>query len=464
MQSDNFGKFYIDGAWVDPVSPDPVEVINPATEQPIATISNASTEDAERAIQAARQAFKSFSKTSKEERMALMERLLEAYTKRHEDIAQAISQEMGAPIDLARNLHTTFVGANRIKETMAALEEFDADAGHSRLGGTRVVRQPIGVCAMITPWNYPINQIAQKVFPALAVGCTMVLKPSVIAPLDAVILAECVAEAGYPAGVFNLIQSEGAEIGQYMSSHPEVDLVSLTGSVGAGAAVSKAAADSVKRVLLELGGKSPNIVFADADLDKAVSWGLQRVTVNSGQTCTALTRMLVEKSVYPKVVDMLADAANATAVGDPAKEGTHIGPVASRGQYDRVQSYIQSGIDAGARLVAGGLGRPDGLNLGNYVRPTVFADVTNDMQIAQEEIFGPVLCVIPFEDEEEALSIANDTDYGLAGHVFSGDADRATRVALGIEAGMIGINGAAQGLDAPFGGYKKSGNGREGSL
>lgn len=458
----DYTKFYIDGKWVDPVEPKPLDVINPATEEPCATISDASVADAERAIQAARKAFRGFSRTSKAERLELLKKLLAAFEARSEDIAQVISQEMGSPITFARTVQTTVVGAGRIKETIAALEEFE-EVSTSRTGATKIVRQPIGVCAMITPWNYPINQIAQKAFPALAVGCTMVVKPSVLAPLDAVILAECIHEAGYPPGVFNLIQGEGAEVGQYMASHKEVDFVSLTGSVRAGSAVSKAAADTVKRVTLELGGKSANVIFADADLEKAANWGVSRVMANSGQTCTAPTRMLVEKSVYEKVVDLAVKAGEATEVGDPSVEGSHIGPVVSKAQYERVQSFIEKGIEEGARLVAGGPGRPEGTNRGYYVRPTIFADVTNDMTIAREEIFGPVLSIIPFEDEDEAIDIANDTPYGLAGHVFAGDTEKAQRVALSIDTGMVGVNGVVQGLDAPFGGFKQSGNGREGS-
>ncbi len=458
----DYTKFYIDGQWVDPVTPKPHDVVNPATEETYAVISDGSPADAEKAILAARRAFPAFSRTSKQERLELLKRLLEQFNKRSEDFAQAISHEMGAPIDFSRTVQVAACGAGRLQETIYALEEFEERSVTPR-HGTVIVRQPIGVCAMITPWNYPINQIAQKAFPALAVGCTMVVKPSVLAPIDAIILAECIHEAGYPAGVFNLIQGEGAEVGQTMASHPEVDFVSLTGSVRAGSAVTRAAADTVKRVTLELGGKSPNVVFADADLGKAADWGVSRVMANSGQTCTAPTRMLVERSVYDKVVDLAAGIAKSVATGDPAKEGNHIGPVVSKSQFDRVQDYIQKGIDEGARLVAGGPGRPEGTNRGYYVRPTVFADVDNAMTIAREEIFGPVLSIIPFEDEDEAIDIANDTDYGLAGHVFSGDAEKAQRVALSIDAGMIGINGTVQRFDAPFGGFKQSGNGREGS-
>ena len=458
----DYTKFYIDGQWVDPVTPKPFDVINPATEEPYVTISDGSPEDAEKAIQAARRAFPAFSRTSKEERLHLLRRLLEEFEKRHEDLSQAVSQEMGSPIDFSRTVQISACGAGRLKETILALEAFEERSRTPR-GNTIVVRQPIGVCAMITPWNYPINQIAQKAFPALAVGCTMVVKPSVLAPVDAMILAECIHEAGYPAGVFNLIQGDGAEVGQYMASHPEVDFVSLTGSVRAGSAVSKAAADTVKRVTLELGGKSPNVIFADADLEKAATWGVQRVMANSGQTCTAPTRMLVEKSVYDKVVDLAAGIGSSVETGDPAKEGGHIGPVVNKAQFDKVQDYIQKGIDEGARLVTGGPGRPEGTNRGYFVRPTIFADVSNDMTIAREEIFGPVLSILPFEDEDEAVRIANDTDYGLAGHVFTADTERAERVALSIDTGMMGVNGIVQGFDAPFGGFKQSGNGREGS-
>lgn len=454
-------RFYIDGQWADPVELNPVYVINPATEEPCATVADASIADAEKAILAARKAFPSFSRISRQERLQLLRNLLEQFEKREEQIAQAISMEMGSPIDFARSVQTKGVGTARIRETIAALEEWELETTAPR-SGARVVRQPVGVCAMITPWNYPINQIAQKVFPALAVGCTMVLKPSINAPLDACILAQCIHDAGYPAGVFNLIQGSGSTVGQYMASHSEVNMVSLTGSVRAGVAVSHAAADTVKRVTLELGGKSANLIFADADLQRAVDWGVRRVMANSGQTCSAPTRMLVENSVYEKAVDLAAKIGESIKTGDPSRTGNHIGPVVSKAQYERVQRYIQKGIEEGARLVLGGPGRPEGTNRGHFVRPTIFADVDNSMTIAREEIFGPVLSIIPFDAEEDAVRIANDTEYGLAGYIFSEDRERAQRVAAALDVGVVGINGAVHGRDAPFGGFKKSGKGREG--
>ncbi len=458
-----YDKLYIDGQWVAPETPATFDVINPATEERCATVANGSVADAEKAVQAAKRAFQTFRHTSKKERIELLQAFLSEFEKREAEIAEAISMEMGSPIDFAVSVQTKYVGTERIKETIEALKEFE-DESYSRKKSAKIVRQPIGVCAMITPWNYPINQIAQKVFPALAVGCTMVLKPSVESPLDAVILTECLNKAGYPAGVFNLVQGPGREIGAYLSSHPDVSMVSLTGSLAAGANVARAAGDTVKRVALELGGKSPNMIFADADLDSAVTWGVNRVMSNTGQTCTAPTRMLVESSVYDTVVEKAKKVADSIQIGDPSKPGNHIGPVVSAQQFESVQGYIQIGIDEGARLVSGGLGRPEGTNKGYYVRPTVFADVTNDMTIAREEIFGPVLAIIPFDDEGDAISIANDTPFGLAAHVFSGDKARAERIAMSIDAGMVGINGTGQGIDAPFGGYKQSGNGREGGL
>lgn len=455
-------EFYIDGRWVLPEASRDHEVIDPATEEPAAVVSLGSKADLDKAVGAARRAFKTFGRTTKAERLTLLKNLLRAMEKRQDEFACSISMEMGAPITLATNVHTIFVGIGRLKETIAALERFEEES-QTHSGGSVLLRQPIGVCGLITPWNWPLNQIAQKVFPALAVGCTMVLKPSLLSPLDAILLAECVDEAGYPPGVFNLVNGNGSEIGEMLASHPDVDMVSLTGSERAGVAVSKAAADTIKRVALELGGKAPNLIFSDADLDAASQWSVQRVMMNSGQTCTAPTRLLVQNDVYDQVLSKITVVCNAIKIGDPAKPGDHMGPVVSRGQYDTIQKYIQSGIDEGGRIIAGGLGKPDGMNRGYYVRPTIFADCHNGMKISREEIFAPVISVIPFKDEEEAVEIANDTDFGLSGYLHTGNKERARYVARAIDAGMIGINGSSQGLDAPFGGFKRSGNGREGS-
>lgn len=454
--------FYIDGEWRAPAGRATAPVINPATEQPVAEILMATADDAEAAVAAAKRAFPAYRKTSKAERLALLNKLLEAMEKRIDRFGQAISTEMGAPIDLAINAHTIAVGTGRLRETIAALERFE-EVTDTSTGNTRIVHQPVGVCALITPWNWPLNQIAQKVFPALAVGCTMVLKPAMLSPLDAAILAECIDEAGFPKGVFNLLQGSGAKIGDFLSSHPDVDMVSLTGSTNAGVAVLENAAKQIKRVSLELGGKSPNIIFAGSDIDAAVTWGVQRVMMNTGQTCTAPTRMLAQREIYDQVVEQAAAVCDAIMVDDPSKSGAHIGPAVSAGQFDTIQRYIQIGIDEGARLVSGGPGKPEGLEQGFFVKPTVFADVQNSMTIAQEEIFGPVLAIIPFETEDEAVEIANDSPFGLAAYLFTEDTDQARRVSRQLDAGMVGINGAVQGNDAPFGGFKQSGIGREGS-
>ena len=454
--------FYINGAWVEPEELGKEVIINPATEAPIAEVLMAGEREVNDAVAAAKAAFPSWGNTPKAERREHLVRLLACMERRADEFAEAISVEMGSPIDLARDVHTLFVGIGRLRETIAALDRFE-EVTTTSSGATQIIHQPVGVCAMITPWNWPLNQIAQKVFPALAVGCTMVLKPSTLSPLDAILLAECIDEAGFPKGVFNLIHGAGSKIGNQLSCHPDIDMVSLTGSTRAGISVMENAAKSMKRVSLELGGKSPNIIFADADLDAAAKWGVERVMMNSGQTCTAPTRMLVERAAYDTVVQKAAAVCKNIAVGNPAEPGSHMGPVVSAQQYDTIQKYIHIGSEEGARLVAGGTGKPEGMNHGFYVRPTVFADVTNDMTIAQEEIFGPVLVIIPFDDEEEAIHIANDSPFGLAGHVHTRDANRAKRVARALDAGMIGVNGAGQGIDAPFGGFKMSGMGREGS-
>ena len=454
--------FYIDGAWRAPLEAKTIEVINPANEKPYAVISAGSSQDIDLAVAAARKAFPTWSETPAEERIGYIRRLVEIYETRLEEMAKAISLEMGAPITLARESQAA-AGLSHTKAFIAAFENFEFEEILSpKHPNQTVVREPIGVCGLITPWNWPMNQIALKVIPALAVGCTVILKPSEIAPMSAMLFAEFVDQAGFPKGVFNLVNGEGTVVGEALSQHPDVDMMSFTGSTRAGTAVSRAAAATVKRVSLELGGKSPNIVFADADLEKAMSRSLAHCFENTGQSCNAPTRMLVERSVYDKAVEIAKKVTAGTKVGDPAKEGDHIGPLSSSIQFEKVQQLIQKGIDEGARLVAGGTGRPDGFTEGDFVKPTVFADVNNDMTIAREEIFGPVLAMIPFETEEEAIAIANDTPYGLAAYIQTGSPERAKRVARKLRAGMVQINGTSRAPGSPFGGYKQSGNGREG--
>ncbi|WP_247997394.1 aldehyde dehydrogenase family protein [Brucella tritici] len=454
--------FYIDGAWRAPLEAKTIEVINPADEKPYAVISAGSSQDIDLAVAAARKAFPTWSETPAEERIGHIRRLVEIYETRLEEMAKAISLEMGAPITLARESQAA-AGLSHTKAFIAAFENFEFEEILSpKHPNQTVVREPIGVCGLITPWNWPMNQIALKVIPALAVGCTVILKPSEIAPMSAMLFAEFVDQAGFPKGVFNLVNGEGTVVGEALSQHADVDMMSFTGSTRAGTAVSRAAAATVKRVSLELGGKSPNIVFADADLEKAMSRSLAHCFENTGQSCNAPTRMLVERSVYDKAVEIAKKVTAGTKVGDPAKEGDHIGPLSSSIQFEKVQQLIQKGIDEGARLVAGGTGRPDGFTEGDFVKPTVFADVNNDMTIAREEIFGPVLAMIPFETEEEAIAIANDTPYGLAAYIQTRSLERAKRVARKLRAGMVQINGTSRAPGSPFGGYKQSGNGREG--
>ncbi len=455
-------EFYIDGKWVAPEAPRELEVINPADETAFAVISMGSEADVNKAVVAAKKAFPAWSRTSKEERLAYLDKLLAAYEKRTAEMARTISQEMGAPITLATQAQAAS-GWGHIKAFIRTVQAFEFDRPlNDKITTEHIAYEPVGVCGLITPWNWPMNQITLKVVPAVAAGCTVILKPSEIAPLNAMLFAEIMHEAGFPAGVFNLVNGDGPSVGEAMSRHPDIDMMSFTGSTRAGVAVQKAAADTVKRVALELGGKSPNIVFADADIQKAVKRGALHCFNNTGQSCNAPTRMLVERSVYDEAVEVAAETARNCKVGDPAEEGNHIGPLVSQMQFDKVQALIQKGIDEGARLVAGGTGRPDGLNRGYYVKPTVFADVNNDMTIAREEIFGPVLAMIPFDTEEEAIGIANDTPYGLAAYVQSGDQARAQKVARQLRAGMVLLNGAQRPGGSPFGGYKMSGNGREG--
>jgi aldehyde dehydrogenase (NAD+) len=450
-------KFYIDGAWVDPVEPRVLDVINPATETVCGHISLGSAADVDKAVAAAVRAFPSFAATTPKERIELLRSILAVFERRHDEIAEAIMMEMGAPRDFARDEQAAS-GPQHIRAAAEALETFEFEARH---GSTRIVKEPIGPCALITPWNWPMNQVAVKVGPALAAGCTMVLKPSELAPFDAMIFAEVLHEAGVPAGVFNLVNGDGPTVGTALCTHPDIAMVSFTGSTRAGVAVAQNAAPSVKRVAQELGGKSPNIILDDADLEKVVVAGAAFCFENSGQSCNAPTRMLVPKSRMDEAAAIAARVANDTRVGDPASENVDIGPVVSKTQWDKVQALIQAGIDEGATLVAGGTGRPEGLERGYYVRPTVFANVTNDMTIAREEIFGPVLSIIGYEDDDDAVRIANDTPYGLASFVSSGDLDRARAVAARVRAGMVHINGASLDAQAPFGGYKQSGNGRE---
>ncbi|MEM5582121.1 aldehyde dehydrogenase family protein [Roseibium sp. AS2] len=452
-------QFYIGGDWVDPVAPNDLDVINPATEKPVAVISLGSEGDVDKAVAAARQALDAWSETSVDTRAALLERIIAVYERRAGEMDEAIRLEMGAPRTFTREQQTP-AGTGHLQATLEALKAHRFEWPSPR-GGSLLRHEPIGVCGLITPWNWPINQIAAKVAPALAAGCTMVLKPSEIAPLSALLFAEMVDEAGCPPGVFNLVNGDGEGVGAVMSAHPGIDMMSFTGSTRAGVSVTRNAAPTVKRVALELGGKSPNLLFADADLETALRFSLESCFSNTGQSCDAPTRLLVERSVYAEAVELAAKIAGEVKVGDPAEEGDHIGPVISSLQYDKIQAHIESGIAEGARLIAGGPGKPDGFDTGYYVRPTVFADVGNDMSIARNEIFGPVLVMIPFDTEEEAIQIANDTPYGLAAYLQTGDPVRAKRVSRKLRAGSVYINGAAPDWDAPFGGYKQSGNGRE---
>jgi aldehyde dehydrogenase (NAD+) len=450
-------KFYIDGKWVDPIHVHDFSIINPATEELIATISLGSTADVDRAVAAAKRAFESYSETTVDERLRFLRSIIEVYQRRMEEMAETISREMGAPLGLARAAQAP-AGLAHLSEMVKALEHFKFEEVK---GSTLMRKEPIGVCGLITPWNWPMNQIVCKVAPALAAGCTMVLKPSEIAPLSAHLFAQIVHEASLPPGVFNLVNGDGPTVGAAISAHPDIAMVSFTGSTRAGVAVASAAAHSVKRVTQELGGKSANIILDDADLANAVKEGVQSCFRNSGQSCNAPTRMLVPRSRLAEAVKAAAQAAEATKVGDPFTEGTHIGPLSSKVQFEKVQRLIRMGIEEGATLISGGPGRPDGLTKGYFVKPTVFADVRNDMTIAREEIFGPVLCIIAYENEDDAARIANDTPYGLSGFVTAGNIERARRVAKRIRAGNVHINGARVDFGGCFGGYKQSGNGRE---
>ena len=450
-------KFYIDGKWVDPAIPKSLDVINPATEEPIGQISLGSKADVDLAVKAAKRAFETYSRTTRDERLALLQKVLDVYQRRYGEFVETISLEMGAPLALSKAAQAA-TGVAHLMQTMKILKDFEFEIVQ---GTTGVVYEAVGVCGLITPWNWPVNQIMCKVAPALAAGCTMVLKPSEVAPLNAMLVADVLHEAGVPAGVFNLVNGDGPTVGNAMSSHPDIDMMSFTGSTRAGVAVAKASADTVKRVTQELGGKSANIVLDDADLKKAVVGGVINCFTNSGQSCNAPTRMFVPRGKHDEAAGIAKATAEGIKVGDPFAETTKLGPVVSEVQFNKIQSLIKAGIDEGATLVTGGLGRPEGLNRGYYVRPTVFANVRNDMTIAREEIFGPVLTILPYDSEDEAIRMANDTPYGLSGYVQSGNIEHARKVASRLRTGNVHLNGAGADFNAPFGGYKQSGTGRE---
>ena len=453
----DYKQFYINGEWVDPATPNDFDVINPANEEVCAQISLGSEADVDKAVAAAKVAFESFGRTSRQERLELLESCIEVYQKYYNDIADAIREEMGAPQELAAGAQA-FCGLGHLQEAAKILKNFQFEED---LGEHRVFKEPIGVCGLITPWNWPVNQISCKVAPALAVGCTMVLKPSEVAPLSAHLYAQVMHEAGVPAGVFNMINGDGPVVGTALSRHPDVSMMSFTGSTRAGSLVAQNAAPTVKRVTQELGGKSPNIVLDDADLETAVTQGVMHMYQNTGQSCNAPSRMLVPAAKLAEAEAIAAKVTESVVVGDPAAEGTTMGPVVSEVQFTKIQALLEKGVAEGAKVVTGGPGRPEGIDKGYFIKPTVFSGVNNDMTIAREEIFGPVLAMIPYETEEEAIRVANDTPYGLAGYVQSGNMDHAREVASKIRAGNIHINGAAGGFEVPFGGFKQSGNGRE---
>ncbi len=452
-----YTQFYINGEWVDPAVANQIDVINPANEEVCGHISMGSEEDVNRAVTAARAAFGTYSRTSVQERVELLESCAEVYQKYYNDMADAIREEMGAPQSLAAG-GQAFCGLGHLQEAAKILKTFSFEED---IGGSRIFKEPIGVCGLITPWNWPVNQIGCKVAPALAVGCTMVLKPSEVAPLSAYLWAQIMHEAGVPAGVFNMINGDGPVVGTALSQHPEVDMMSFTGSTRAGILVAQNAAPTVKRVAQELGGKSPNIILDDVDLEAAVTRGVMHMYNNTGQSCNAPSRMLVPVAKLAEAEAIAAKVTESVIVGDPAAEGTTMGPVVSDIQFNKIQGLIQAGIDEGAKLVTGGVGLPDGIEKGYFIKPTIFSEVNNDMTVATEEIFGPVLVMIPYETEEEAIRVANDTPYGLAGYVQGNNLDETRAVAAQIRAGNIHINGADGGFGVPFGGFKQSGNGRE---
>ena len=453
----NQTRFYINGEWVEPSTGNTLEVINPATEKVIGSVALGSEKDVDKAVAAARVAFDSYSQTSQEERIELLEKIIDCYKARMDDVAATVSEEMGAPINLAHSAQVP-MGLDHLVTTLDVLREFKFE---ENFGSSRVIREPVGVCGFITPWNWPLNQITCKVAPALAAGCTMVLKPSEIAPFNAILFTEILDAAGVPAGVFNLVNGDGPTVGAALSSHPDIDMVSFTGSTRAGIEVARNAAPTVKRVAQELGGQSANILLDDADFQEAIARDVSWLCTNSGQSCIAPSRMLVPESRMSEAAAIAKEAAEKVKVGDPNAPDTAMGPVVSELQFNRVQDMIQAGIDEGAKLVTGGTGRPDGLDAGYYVKPTVFSHVDNSMKIAQQEIFGPVLSLIGYADEEEAVRIANDTVYGLSGYISSGDLEHARAVARRVRAGNVYLNGAPPDSKTPFGGYKRSGNGRE---
>ena len=457
-------NFYINGKWVKPLKENNFDVIKPSTEKMYAKISLGSKEDLDLAVRAAKDAFESWAFSDVNERISLVEDFISLYDKRSSDMAEAISTEMGAPIKMATNDQVT-AGSKHMKNFISAMKNFKFEQPlRSDTPDEQMIYEPIGVCGLITPWNWPMNQVTLKVIPAILTGCTMILKPSEIAPMSSLLFSEMMDEIGFPPGIFNLINGNGPTVGEAMSAHPDIDMMSFTGSTRAGIAVSKGSANTIKRVSLELGGKGANVIFSDSDVKSAVKRGSDRVLKNSGQSCNAPTRMLVEKSSYEEAVSYAKEIFNSTSVDSSDKQGDHIGPVVSRTQFDKIQDLIQSGIDEGAELVTGGTGRPEGLTQGYYIKPTVFANVNNEMRIAREEIFGPVLSIIPFQSEDEAVEIANDTNYGLTHYVQSGDKDRTQRMARRLRAGMVEVNGAGRAPGSPFGGSKQSGNGREGGM
>jgi aldehyde dehydrogenase (NAD+) len=453
----DYRQFYIDGQWVDPTIPNDCDVLNPANAEVAGHISLGTAADVDKAVAAAKKAFESFSETTIEERLALLRKIVEVYQSRYDDIVEAITTEMGAPHWLAKVAQAA-TGLAHLNTTIGVLENYQFE---EQRGTTLIRKEPIGVVGMITPWNWPINRIACKVAPALAAGCTMVLKPSEVAPFSGYLWTEILDAAGVPAGVYNMINGDGPTVGVALSSHPDVDMMSFTGSTRAGVSVAENAATSVKRVAQELGGKSANILLDDVDLEKSVAGGVQACFTNSGQSCNAPTRMLVPQDLHDTALEIAKSAAEAMKVGDPNTDGTMLGPVVSEVQYNKIQGLIEKGIEEGATLVTGGPGKPEGLEAGYFVKPTVFGNVNNEMTIAREEVFGPVLAILPYQDEAEAVRVANDTPYGLSGYVQSGDADRARAVAKKIRAGNVHINGAQADFSAGFGGYKQSGNGRE---
>ncbi len=453
-------KFYINGEWTNPSQKNEFDVINPSTEEICAKIALGNLEDTNKAIQSAKKAFQTWKETSKEERIKLLEKLLKIYNERYDEMTDAITTELGCPKDWCA-ANQTSSGASHIEDFIKRLKEFNFEPGFDAGSKNQILYEPIGVCGLITPWNWPINQIALKVIPALATGCTMILKPSEIAPLSGMLFAEMIHEAGFPAGVFNLVNGDGAGVGTILSGHNDVDMVSFTGSTRAGRLITKNAAETIKRVCLELGGKGGNIVFADA-YPEAVRDGIRNVMSNSGQSCDAPTRMLVEKSIYERAVKEAADEANKIKVDLASKSGDHIGPVISKVQFDKIQSLIKSGIQEGAKLVAGGPDKPEDFKKGYFIKPTIFTDVNNNMRVAKEEIFGPVLSIIPFETEEEAIQITNDTEYGLGNYLQTSDKEKAKRVSRKLRSGIVYVNNQGADSGTPFGGYRQSGNGREG--